>query len=170
VSALYLLAAVHAASKLPGNKKQLVKYVKRGLPHAWPFYAVFCGLLGGLACVIKAVRLSRWSDPLAATETVLTAFTWALYWLLVWSVLFTLVVPYLAALPNFVTIEARAKLLFRGFGVFYFLLFLGIFLAQLLHLRDEARITLSTLFFVSIMFVAAQVMATIGIGGYKVRF
>jgi hypothetical protein len=96
-------------------------------------------------CCIKAVTLSRLSDPGAPLSNALLAITVAtLFGPAAWSFLCSLFVPFLAALPNFASLKARLVRMFTGAALVSSVFLGGVILAQLLDVDAEERIALRT--------------------------
>ena len=85
-----------------------------------------------------------------------------------WSFLFSLFVPFLAALPNFASLKARLVRMFTGIALVSSVLLGGVILAQLLDVDAEERIALSTSYFVSVILWMAAAMTVVGVSGRKV--
>jgi hypothetical protein len=122
------------------------------------------------AYCLKAVLVSRLSDPTKPAATVLFASSTATFiGPLTWSFLFSLVAPFLSATPQLAKFEVPLKRLFAGFAILCGGIMFSVILLQLLNVEGEGRRALSTAFFISLGFVASLCVFVLSIGGWKVR-
>jgi hypothetical protein len=127
-------------------------------------------VIGSVFSLVKVVRLTRLSDPSAPTEIVLFSMALALFCVTSWSFTFTLLVPYMAALPNFSRLEHRLKFVFLVCGVVTAVFPGSIPMFQLLDVNVKDRITASRALFWASSFNASLIMFVVGVAGHKVGF
>ena len=169
ITVLGAFTTLHALMRI-GTWKRLRRLLKRGLPYAWvPGFLMF-SVIGSVFSLVKVVRLTRLSDPSAPTEIVLFSMALALFCVTSWSFTFTLLVPYMAALPNFSRLEHRLKFVFLVCGVVTAVFPGSIPMFQLLDVNVKDRITASRALFWASSFNASLIMFVVGVAGHKVGF
>jgi hypothetical protein len=132
--------------------------------------AVVCGIFAVPAYGLKAISMSRFSDPAKPAATVFFACTMAAFLgPLCWSFFFYLVSPFLLTTPQLTKFEVTVKRVFTGFAVLCGGIMFSVILLQLLDVEGEGRRALSTAFFVSLGVVASLCVFVLSVGGWKVR-
>jgi hypothetical protein len=134
----------------------------------WLQRCMVYGLVTAICGVIKAIYHSRFSDPHSPASTIFFA---ASCWLfgagVVWSFLYTLVVPFFVGIPNFRVVQARLKRVFACCGLLSSFWPVPILL-QLLKTEEKTRMRISAAFFVGMGMQGVLVMVVLGLCTWKV--
>jgi hypothetical protein len=130
---------------------------------------VAVGVTGAPCYIIKAISLSKFSDPSRPLETIMFATSLSFYFgPFAWSFLYALFAPVLAGAPNSDELKRTMKRVFVVCGGLCALVNFVVTLVQLQSVEGEGRVAVSTVFFTSMGSIALLIMTVFGTGGYKV--